>query len=151
MYIVITLVAVIVGLLGKKKKPAGEGDKGPANEARPGFLENLERAFNMEQQEQVVDFRDNDEELTAQEEMVEAAPEPISKANSMMEEYDRLVEQRRKENRPDMILSEADSITEPMEVIQLEDEGGTDYFEVVKEFDAGTAVVYSAIINRVDY
>ena len=42
-------------------------------------------------------------------------------------------------------------ITEPLEVIDLEEEEGTDYFEVVKDFDAGTAVVYSAIINRVDY
>ncbi len=45
----------------------------------------------------------------------------------------------------------ADMIIEPLEVIQLDDEWGTDYFEVVKDFDAGTAVVYSAIINRVDY
>ena len=44
--------------------------------------------------------------------------------------------------------------TEPMELIQLDDEHDQedpDYFEIVKDFDAGTAVVYSAIINRVNY
>jgi hypothetical protein len=49
------------------------------------------------------------------------------------------------------VLTEADMITDPLEVISLDDEGGTNYFEVIKDFDAGTAVVYSAIINRVDY
>ena len=42
-------------------------------------------------------------------------------------------------------------LTEPLEVIQLEEEEGTNYFEIIKDFDAGTAVVYSAIINRIDY
>ncbi len=41
-YIVITIVAVVVGLLGKKKKPAGQGTSETGGEKRPGFLENLE-------------------------------------------------------------------------------------------------------------
>jgi hypothetical protein len=36
-------------------------------------------------------------------------------------------------------------------MIDIDEKEGTDYFEIVKDFDAGTAVVYSAIINRVDY
>jgi hypothetical protein len=46
---------------------------------------------------------------------------------------------------------EGESTTKPLEVVELDDEGGTNYFEIVRDFDAGTAVVYSAIINRVDY
>ena len=40
---------------------------------------------------------------------------------------------------------------EVLEVIDLDEVYGTDYFEIVRDFDAGTAVVYSAIINRLDY
>lgn len=149
LYIVITLVVVIVGLLGKKKKPQGQGNEGSDGEAKPGFLENLEKAFNMKMQDQVVDLREYEEDLP-EEEMVEPAPEPKSKTSGLMEEYERLVGAREKDRRLRTILSEADEITEPINVIQ-DDEGGTDYFEVVKDFDAGTAVVYSAIINRVDY
>ena len=51
----------------------------------------------------------------------------------------------------DTILAETDSITEPLEVIHIKEGEGTDYFEIIKDFDAGTAVVYSAIINRIEY
>ncbi len=149
LYIVITLVVVIVGLLGKKKKPQGQGNEGSGGEARPGFLENLEKAFNMGQQDQVANLREYEEDLP-EEEMVEPAPEPKSKTSGLMEEYELLAAAREKDRQRDTILSKTDKITEPIDVIQ-DDEGGTDYFEVVKDFDAGTAVVYSAIINRVDY
>ena len=149
LYIVITLVVVIVGLLGKKKKPQGQGNEGSDGEAKPGFLENLEKAFNMKLQDEVVDLREYEENLP-EEEIVEPAPEPESKTSGLMEEYERLVMQRQEERQLGTILSEADKITEPINVIQ-DDKEGTDYFEVVKDFDAGTAVVYSAIINRVDY
>ena len=151
LYIVITLVVVIVGLLGKKKKPQGQGNEGSDGEAKPGFLENLEKAFNMKIQDQVVDLRDYEEDLSEEEEMVEPAPELMSKPTSLMEEYKRLVEQQQEDRQPDTILSEADSITKPLEVVHFDDDEGTDYFEVIKDFDAGTAVVYSAIINRVYY
>ena len=149
LYIVITLVVVIVGLLGKKKKPQGQGNEGSDGEAKPGFLENLEKAFNMKMQDQVVDLREYEEDLP-EEEKVEPAPEPKSKTSGFKEEYEHLVAAREKNRQRDTVLSQADEITETIDEIQ-DDEKGTDYFEVVKDFDAGTAVVYSAIINRVDY
>lgn len=42
-------------------------------------------------------------------------------------------------------------MTEVLEVFDLDELPGTDYFEIVKDFDAGTAIVYSSIINRLDY
>jgi hypothetical protein len=42
-------------------------------------------------------------------------------------------------------------MTEDLEVIDLDKESGPDFFEMVNEFDAKTAIVYSAIINRLDY
>ncbi len=51
LYIVITIVAVAVGLLGKKKKPAEGGSGAPKGNARPGFMENLERVLQMGQEQ----------------------------------------------------------------------------------------------------
>ena len=151
-YIVITIVAIIVGLLGKKKKPAGQGTGKPGSESRPGFFENLEKAFNMGQEDQmVVDLEDHEEDITVEEKVEVATSTPSSEAGGLLEEYERLLATRMKEIPGGMLLTETDMSTEPLEVIDLDNERGTNYFEVVKDFDAGTAVVYSAIINRVDY
>lgn len=149
LYIVITLVAVTVGLLGRKKKPKVTGSGSGEGESAPTFLENLEKAFNMNQDEQlVVDLQEHEEDLPEEEILPE--PEQSPKVSSLMEEYERLASRRSGPN-TDIFLSESDILTEPLEVIHLDEDEATDYFEVVKEFDAGTAVVYSAIINRVDY
>lgn len=157
-YIVITLVAIIVGLLGRKKKPAGSATDESGGQSRPSFLENLEKAFTSGQEESmVVDLKDYEEDLPVEEEsVVEPEVETIpsstpSEDPTMMETYKRILERRQDEMKSDIFLSDADAITEPLEVIHLEEDRGTDYFEVVKEFNAATAVVYSAIINRIDY
>jgi len=148
LYIVITLVVVIVGLLGKKKKPAGTGSE-TGEGTTTGFLENLEKVFNRGQEDQlIVDLQDHEEDL--QVEAVEEKPAPLSKFKGVLADYKSL-------NRPsyvsvsDIIHAEGGVMAEPVETIGMDEEDGTDYFEVVKEFDAGTAVVYSAIINRLDY
>ena len=149
LYIVITLVVVIVGILGKKKKPAGPDTGKSEGQARPGFLENLEKVFLMGQPEPAVeDLQEYEEDL--QEEAWKDDPVPEApKVMSMMEEYNQRVSDRQKTRKKDGNLS--DRLLEPLEVVQLDDDWGTDYFDVVKDFDAGTAVVYSAIINRLDY
>ena len=158
---VITLVAVIVGLLGRKKKQSTTGSEPGegGSKSQPGFLENLENMLKMGQEEPgVVDLQEYEEDLTGeevgQEQVVQehqaipsdAAPDPTG----IIAEYERFMERQREPER-NTILVDADSITEPMEVMQFEDEEGTDYFEIIRDFDAGTAVVYSAIINRVEY
>ena len=152
LYILITLVAVIIGILGKKKKPAGQGTGETAKKSQPGFLENLERAFSMGQEDRlVVDLQDHEEDIPVEEDSIEPTSEPKPRALNLMEEYDQMRGKQREDMNLDMILSEAESTTDPLEIIHLDDEEGTDYFEVIKDFDAGTAVVYSAIINRIDY
>jgi len=42
-------------------------------------------------------------------------------------------------------------VTEPLEIIELDEDGGVDYLEVIREFEVGKAIVYSTIINRLDY
>lgn len=153
MYIVITLVVVIVGLMGKKKKPAGQGTGESEGQPRPGFLENLEKAFNMVQPDPaVVDLQDHEVDILAEEEFADPAPEPRSEPLTLMEEYNRMVEERQGNKGQSHISSMVDSQSKAPGVVEFDvvDEG-TDYFEIVKDFDAGTAVVYSAIINRIEY
>ena len=151
-YIVITIVAIIVGILGKKKKPAGQGTGKPGSESRPGFFENLEKAFNMGQEDQmVVDLEDHEEDIPVEEKVEVPTSTLSSEAGGLIEEYERMLASRMEEIPGGSVLTETDMSTEPLEVIDLDNEGGTNYFEVVKDFDAGTAVVYSAIINRVEY
>jgi len=151
-YIVITLVAVIVGLLGKKKKPTGQGTGETAGETRPGFLENLERALNMEQEKRVVvDLQDYEEDLSVDKEFEEPPPVTVPAPMTLMEEYEQMQAKRRENLTTDSSRYKADITTGSLEVVQLDDDEGTNYFEVIKDFDAGTAVVYAAIINRLDY
>lgn len=147
-YIVITLVVVIIGLLGKKKSPAKDTGEGKGS-SLPGFMENLEKAFNPDQEEQyAANLQDSEPELQQEESDPEYkdVPEPMT----LMEEYESL-----QKSRGDQVGSSGEMAegitTEPLEIIYLDEEEGTDYFEVIKGFEAGTAVVYSTIINRLDY
>lgn len=156
LYIIITLVAISLGLLGKKKKKPGDG--APASgegDSQPGFLENLERTLSRLGQEdrEIVDLREYEPDLPPEEpedeEIVETVAEPAS-TSSWMDNYDQIL--KRMENReadPDLMNMKGTS--ESIEVIDLEMEEAVDYFKVIQNFDAGTAVVYSAIINRLDY
>ena len=145
LYIIITLVAVIIGLLGRKKKPSGEG----SGAAGGGIMENLEQMLSMGQEEPVVVETPEDEYIVPEQSDPEPVvkSEPLSRSSSLLEQYEQYLGQT-DSGAP---RSEADVITEPLEVVHLEEYEGTDYFEVVKEFNAATAVVYSAIINRLDY
>lgn len=155
LYIVITLVAVIIGILGKKKKPGGQGKVEEGGETRPGFMENLERVLMMGQENQeVADLQAFEEDLPAE---VEVGSEPelesrweSLRAPNIMDEYDRIMEGNDEADQ-DSIFAEGEHITQSMELVDLDHESGSDYFEIVKEFDARTAIIYSAIINRLDY
>mgnify|MGYP001819762365 CR=1 FL=1 len=145
LYIVITLVAVLVGVLGKKKKPGtpstGEGG-GPS---QPGFMENLERLLSGGQENPaVVDLQEYEEDLPAEEILAE------EKSPSIMDDYERIM-QGNPNQESDLYSSDGNSITEPIEVIDLGEEAGISFFDIVNKFDARTAIVYSAIINRLDY
>ncbi len=149
LYVVITLVAIIASLLGKKKKPGGKA-------AKPGFFENLEQVLKMGQEDpELMDLQEQEPELAEEIEefdynYVKEEPASISKAPSMMEEYESLMMNRGAKSEGEIQMEGARS-NEQMEVIQLDDEEDPDYFNIVKDFDARTAVIYSAIINRISY
>jgi hypothetical protein len=146
LYIVITLVAVIIGVLGKKKKPADGGSGAPESAARPGFLENLERILQVgQEQTEIKNLQDFEADLPVEEVIVAEAEEEsyadLRNRPSILEEYDRIMNQSK----------EGELMDGALEVADLDEMQGTNYFEIVRDFDAGTAVVYSAIINRLDY
>ncbi len=157
LYIIITLVAISLGLLGRKKKQQPGG--GPASgegESRPGFLESLERTLNQLGQEemQVMDLREYEADLTPEEVEFE---QPVGEVHAeeetvqtMTDSYAQMLK-RMSQRGEDPILAEGQAATEPIEVIDLDQQEGVDYFQAIKDFDAGTAVVYAAIINRLDY
>ena len=155
LYIVITLVAVIIGVLGKKKKPAGEGSGASEGSARPGFLENLERVLQMGQEPaEPTELQEFEADLPVEETVAaEVVDDPfvdIRNRPSIMEDYDRIMN-RGKDGELDTMMDGDEFASDAMEVLEFDEIPGTDYFEIVRDFDAGTAVVYSTIINRLDY
>ena len=151
LYIVITLVAVIIGLLGKKKKSAGDTPGATKSESRPGFLENLERVLQMGQEGTVVKgLQEDEEDLLVEEEVHEEVISEPTPTPGIMAGNERIMNAPRDED-GNLIPGEGEAMAEALEVIDLDDETATNYFEIVKDFDAGTAIVYSTIINRLDY
>ena len=149
LYVVITLVAIIASLLGRKKKPGGK-------QSKPGFLENLDKILKMGQEDPtpitLQDF-EPDMEAESEESDTEFVPEVsgiMDKAPSLMEEYEMLLKNRGGSLVEEMHY-EGDDSADSIEVVDLDDEGGADYSNIVRDFDAKTAVVYSAIINRLEY
>lgn len=148
LYVVITLVAIIASLLGKKKKPAGQNKK-------PGFFENLEQVLKMGQEDPVLsDLQDYEPDLGEEDAEYEYLheDEPLIAEQAVMEEA------------PSSIFADYEGLmasvqapldgkaaSDQMELIDLDDGDEPDYFDIVKDFDARTAVIYSAIINRVNY
>jgi len=154
LYVVITLVAIIAGLLGKKKKPANQSPSETEKEAQPGFLENLERMLRMGQENpQVTDLQNYEEDIAFDEtgslasSKSEVVIETAAPSRSILDDYDRIMNSMGK----DTIFGDGDHPVESLELVDLDQEGEANYFEIVKDFDAGTAVVYAAIINRLDY
>lgn len=128
-YLIATIVAVIVGILGKKKKPPVVEDS---------------------EDSELMEMEDQELELAPEVFEIQEEAERVSYKGSLMEEYEKLLAEKGMSVEHDM-LSEADMATENLELIVLDDEEGGDYFEIIDNFDAAKAVVYSAIINRVDY
>lgn len=155
LYIVITLVAVIVGILGKKKKPANQGTGEEEGAARPGFMENLERVLRMGQENpQVSDLQSFDEDISVEEEYVTEQGvtsqwEPM-KAPSIMDNYDRIMKGS-SQGDSDLYFTDGENMSESPELIDLDRYPGTSLSDLTKNFDARTAVIYATIINRLDY
>jgi hypothetical protein len=149
LYVVITLVAIIASLLGKKKRQSGK-------KAKPGFFENLEQVLKMGQEDPVVmDLQGEESDLQVEREdadyeYVNEESSIVDGAPSLDEDYNKMLQGRARMSFDEM-PAEGVSDLNPMEVVDLEESDDPDYFEIIKDFDARTAVIYSAIINRLNY
>jgi hypothetical protein len=154
-YIVATLLAVIAGLASnRKKKPGGTGATPAGQEnggqQEPGFMENLERFLSGGQEQPVVMDLDSHEPDILPESPDVAVEEVKTEApGGILADYERLMS-RRTEEELDELLEEGLQTSDQLEVVDLDKEGA-DFFDVIEEFDAARAIVYSAIINRLDY
>ncbi|HDS06787.1 MAG TPA: hypothetical protein ENO05_04090 [Bacteroides sp.] len=188
LYVVITLVAVLMGVLGKKKKPAAAG-KSSGKQTGDDFLRNLERAFNMGREEEEEVFVEPERETGTRESLTdmreraarmkkERKEEAESRTSGLWEEHERLhraerdgraavsggIEAYSEDEIRRSIEGDAafgiegvpvfSGVQEPadqLQVIELGEFEGSDYFDIVRDFDATTAVIYSAVINRTEY
>ncbi len=155
LYVVITIIAVVVGLLGKKKKPANKGSESPDSERQPGFMENLERVLRMGQEDpEVMDLQEYEPDLIDEEVEADVVAEPFAglshPSRSIMEDYDRIMSSNTNDVEED-IFAAGDGQSGEMELLDLDKQDGSDYFEIIENFDAKTAVIYAAIINRTEY
>ncbi len=160
LYIVITLIALALGLFGKKKKKPGADSPGESGSgSQPGFLENLERALNDLGREEtaVVQLKEDEPDLVAEEESYESY-EPFKeylaeKEQAAFERYGPAQEYpvQEPEQAMEPVYAGEETGDGQIQVVDLDKEKGVNYFDVVRNFDLGTAVVYSAIINRLDY
>jgi hypothetical protein len=157
LYVVITLVAIIAGLLGRKKKPANQSPKETSDESQPGFMENIERILRMGQENpQVADLQDYEEDIDFDESKPvaplksELVAETLVPSTSILDDYDRIMNSINEVDY-DVSFADGDHLDESLKLGDMDHEGESNYFEIVKDFDARTAVIYSAIINRLDY
>ncbi|RLD55317.1 MAG: hypothetical protein DRI97_09725, partial [Bacteroidetes bacterium] len=113
LYVVITLVAIIIGVLGKKKKRVNQSPGDSDDKARPGFMENLERVLRMGQEDpQVADLQVYEDDLVLEESEQAAASAAPSK--SILDDYDQIMSSLDHDDQ-DILLTDGDPISETME------------------------------------
>lgn len=166
-YIIVTIIAIAVGAFNKKKKPGGKSAPSDKGSSSPGLFERIEREFGGFIEETKESFTDDSSEATVVNENeqsiveeayvgeeVEQGVQYQNSEPSVYQQYEGIFDPTAIQNR-DLLDAEAVPTTEEnhiIDVIDLDEEcEKPDYFEIVKDFDLGTAVIYSTIINRVEY
>ncbi len=166
-YIIITIIAIVAGVAGQKKKPAG--DAGGAEEgASKGFFDKLE--------EKLTGFADEARETAGS--VAEEIKAPFTDEQPEMEREVASDDRREQDknywqNNIDSAYDEYAGVYDPdqqdeleqiseeavrstnsddaLQVIEMDEPNYPDYYEIVSDFDLGTAVIYSTIINRKEY
>ena len=171
-YILVTIVAIIGGIAGKKKKPAKrvtsdeEGSGSPtvgffgklekqitdfATEAK-GSMENIKNEFipdavaTSESEDVELDERDYFEKLGDDYEAIDK-----SALKNNFAEYEGLYSPDDEQNF-ELLESEGISTMDALELTGLDEgqESGIVDFEMLDDFDLRTAIIYSSIINRIE-
>jgi len=138
LYIIITAIIILVGVLGKKKKPK-QSPGGPGNGETGGmdFFEKLGLREQGEEQEGFVDVEE-DEEITEM---------PVDKETQRLSVTPAFNDQSDKEDEVKEKVFEEES-EEVNAYSEIADEYDNDINEIKDEFDLKKAIVYSEIINK---
>lgn len=166
-YIIITIIAIVAGVAGKKKNPArntGDSDAGGSK----SFFDKLEEqisGFTGEVKEAAGSFTEEIKEPFTEEEPVmerEVASDDrreqdkIYWQNNIERAYDEYagIYDPDQQEELEQITEEANRSTDESNILQVEEldeQEHPDYFSIISDFDLGTAVIYSSIINRKEY
>ncbi|MEZ5072849.1 MAG: hypothetical protein R2751_18330 [Bacteroidales bacterium] len=156
LYIVVTLIALFAGLAGKKKPKKGSGGVSSGG----GFFENLERALQgevpQEFQEPIPEAEQAVEETFAFEgsRFTPVEDSPFFSGGGLESVLYEEEEPGEEEEDLEEILRGEEGIaaTQLTEIGKMGmEEERTVFSDLVENFDARQAVIYSTILNRLDY
>ena len=137
LYIIITAIIILVGVLGKKKKPqqipdgSGNGETGGMD-----FFEKLGLRKQGEEQEGFIDVEEDEENTEIP---VDKETHRLSVTSVFKEQSDKKAEVTEKAFEEE---------TEEVDAYEIVDEYDHDIKKIKDEFDLKKAIVYSEIINR---
>ena len=135
LYIIITAIIILVGVLGKKKKP--QQIPGGSDNDETGGMDFFGKLGLTDTDEVKEDFFDIEEEETK--EASDREQHKISIKPTFEDQSDRKAEVTEK------VFEEK---TEEVDAYEISDEYDNDIYEIKDEFDLKKAIVYSEIINR---
>jgi len=169
-YIIITVVAIVAGAFGKKKKPVNKPLAEEEETGSKGFFGKLEEQFGgfIEEAKESVqgitsEFVPVENEVVEEPVIQEAAKgyeslldkyvNGIPMEDSPFQEYEESFDEDEEDNE-DLTSPQAKRSTEDgqiLQVINTDPNTYVDYDQMIEDFDLGTAVIYSSIINRQEY
>lgn len=137
LYIIITAIIILVGVLGKKKKPQQiPGGSGNGETGGMDFFEKLGLRKQGEEQEGFIDVEEDEENTEIP---VDKETHRLSVTSVFKEQSDKKAEVTEKAFEEE---------TEEVDAYEIVDEYDHDINEIRDEFDLKKAIVYSEIINR---
>jgi hypothetical protein len=136
LYIIITAIIILVGVLGKKKKP--QQIPGGSGNGKTGGIDFFEK-FGLREQEEQEGFIDVEEDEEITEIPVEKETHRVSVTSAFNDQSDKKAEVTEK------VFEEE---TEEVDAYEISDEIDNELNEIKDEFDLKKAIIYSEIINR---
>jgi hypothetical protein len=166
-YIIITIVAIVAGVAGKKKNPApGTGSSGEGGsksffdkleEQLSGFADEAKGAAGSIPEEVRAPFAEDQpvmsQRIERDDDRIQAQHYLEEDEESAFNEYEGIYDPEQQENLEQMSAEALRTTDESdmLQVVEMDEPDHPDYYEIVSEFDLGTAVIYSSIINRKEY
>jgi len=135
LYIIISVIIILVGILGKKKKsqqiPGGSGN---SETGGMGFFEKLGLKDMDERKEEFFDIQEAETTETAEREQHEYIPTSTFEDKS--------------DKKAEVTQNVFEEETKKVDPYEISDEFDSDLIKIKNEFDLKKAIVYSEIINK---